>query len=72
MVNGCISISDFASLLGISVRIIGSAIGLKICATAAGIQKYKSIIKKREIKHDQTELLGKAKLNNLEVLISKV
>ena len=58
-------------MLGISVRITGSAIGLKICATAAGIQKYKSIIKKREIKHDQTELLGKAKLNSLEVLISK-
>ena len=30
-ITGCISISDFASLLGNLIRIISSAIGLKIC-----------------------------------------
>ena len=34
---GCISISPFASLLGISIRITSSAIGLKISGIAAGI-----------------------------------
>ena len=31
----CISITAFASLVGISIGITGSAIGLKICTTAA-------------------------------------
>ena len=48
-----------------------STIGLKICAIAAGIKKYKSIIKKKR-KHDKTVLLAKSKLNSIEVLISKV
>ena len=52
-VNGCISISAFASLLGISIRITTSALELKICAIAAGIKKYKSIIKKKKVKYDE-------------------
>ena len=47
-ITGCISISAFASLLGIPIRIKSSSIGLKICAIAAGIKKYKSIIKKNK------------------------
>ena len=39
-VTGCISISGFASLLGIPIGIASSAIGLKICAIASGIKKY--------------------------------
>ena len=35
--SGCILISAFASLLGISIGITSSAIGLKICAIGAGI-----------------------------------
>ena len=47
-ITGCISISDFASLLGITIGITSSAIELKICAIATGIKKYKSVIKKKE------------------------
>ena len=43
----CTSISVFAFLLGIPIGIASSAILLKICATTAGIKKYKSIIKKK-------------------------
>ena len=70
---GCISISAFASLIGISIGITyrSSSIGLKICAIAAGIKKYKSIIKKKKKKHDKIVLLAKTKLNSIEVLISK-
>ena len=39
VVTECISISVFASLLGIPIGITSSAIGLKICAVAAGIKK---------------------------------
>ena len=40
-------------------------------ALAAGIKKYKSIIKKKKKKLDKIELLVKFRLNSIEVLISK-
>ena len=70
-ITGCISISAFASLIGIPIGITSSAIGLKICAITAGIKKYKSIIKKKKRKYDKTVLLAKSKLNSIKVLISK-
>ena len=50
-VTTCISISDFASLLGIPIGITSSTIGLKFCAITAGTKRYKSIIKKMKKKH---------------------
>ena len=47
-VTGCLSISTFASLFDIRIRIMSSAVGIKICAITAGIQKYKSSIKKKQ------------------------
>ena len=47
-ITACISISAFASLLGIPIGNTSSAIGIKICAIAAGVKKYKSITKKKE------------------------
>ena len=41
-ITGCVSISAFASVVGISIGITSSAIGLKICATTAAIKKYLS------------------------------
>ena len=70
-ITGCISISAFVYLLGIPIGITSSAIGLQICAIAAGIKKYRLIIKKNKKKHDKIVLLPKSKLNNIEVLISK-
>ena len=66
--TGCVSISAFASSVGIPVEITISAVGLKICATTAGVKKYKSIVKKNKKKHDGILLLAKTKLN---ALISK-
>ena len=56
-VIGCISISAF----GIPIRITSSAIGLKVCATTVGIEKYKSITKKNKKKHGKIVLLGNTK-----------
>ena len=42
------SVTAFASLVGIPIGITSSAIDLKICVITAGIKKYKSIIKKKE------------------------
>ena len=44
-ITGCISISAFASLLGIPIGISSSGIGLKTCAITAEIKKYNLIIK---------------------------
>ena len=70
VVTGCISISAFASLDAILVGITSSAVGIKVLAVTAGIKKYKSAIKKKK-KHDKIMLLGKDKLNTIELLISK-
>ena len=69
--TGCILISALASSLGISIGITSSAIGLEICAVAAGIKQYKSIIKKKKKKHEEIVLRAKTKFNSIEVLISK-
>ena len=71
-ITGCISISNFASLIGIPLRTTSSEIGLKICAITAGIKKYKPIIKKKKKKHDKIVSLAKSELNSKEELISKV
>ena len=70
-VTGCVSISAFAWLVCVPVGLTSSAGRLKICAITAGIKRYKSIIEKKKKKHDKIVLLGKDKLNTIEVLISK-
>ena len=67
----CISISDFASLIGIPIRITCSVIRLNIYAIAAGVKKCKSIIKKNKKRLDKTIFSAKSKLNKIEVLTSK-
>ena len=63
-ITGCVSFSDFASLVGIPIGILNFAVGLKICVVTAGIRKYKSIIGKYKKKHDKIVLLAKSKLSN--------
>ena len=70
-ITRCVSISAFASLVGIPIGITRSAVGLKICVITATIKKHKSIIKKQKKKHDKIVLLAKCNLNIIEVLISK-
>ena len=71
-VTGCVSISAYASLVCVPVGITGSTVGIKICIITAGIEKYKSTTKKKKKKkHEKIVLLGKYKLNAIEVLISK-
>ena len=70
-VTCCVSISAFASLVCVPVSITTSSVGIKICTINAGIKMYKSVIKKEKKKHDKILLLGKDKLNTVEVLISK-
>ena len=57
----------FVSLVGISIEITSSAIGLKICVITAAIKKYKSIIKKKKKKHGKIVFQAKTRLNVIEV-----
>ena len=68
-VTGCISISGFVSLVGISIVIGNAAVRLKICAITAKIKEYESIIKKKKKQYDKIFLLAKNKLNNIKILI---
>ena len=70
-ITGCVSISVFASLVGIPIGITSSSIRLKIFPITAAIKKYKLIIKKKKKKHDKIVLLAKYRLNTIEVLISE-
>ena len=56
-VTGCIFISECASSVGIPVGVTGPATKLLICEITAGIEKYKSIIKKK--KNDKVVLLAR-------------
>ena len=49
-VTGCVSISAFASLVCVPCFCwyYESVVGIKVCAIAAGIKKYKLIIKKKK------------------------
>ena len=58
-INGCVSNSAFASLVGVPIVITSSTVGLKICVITAGIKRYRSIIKKKKKKHDTKILLAK-------------
>ena len=49
-ITGCVSISDFPSLVGISIRIMSSETGVKICVITSEIIKYKSINMKKKRK----------------------
>ena len=69
VVTGCVSVSAFASLVGIATGITSSVRGLKICAIPA--EMVKLIVKKKKKKHDKIVLAAKTKLNSIEVLISK-
>ena len=37
---GCVSVSAFVSIAGISIRITSSAVGLKVCVINLEIKKY--------------------------------
>ena len=63
MIIGCVSISSFASLVGITIEITSSAMGLKMWAITASNEMYKSIIKK--MNHGKLVLLAKIKLNSI-------
>ena len=70
--SGYVSIFAFASAeVCVPLGITSSSAGINICAITAGVKKYKSIIKKKKKKHDKIVLLGKDKLNTIEVPISK-
>ena len=65
------SISKFASLFCVDIVIMSSAVGLKFFGITAGTKKYKSILKNKDKTHDEIVLLEKAKLNTIEIIISK-
>ena len=69
-ITSCVSISAFASLVCVPVGAASSAVGIKSLYNHWRNQ-YKSIIKKKNKKHDKLVLLGKDKLNSIEFLNSK-
>ena len=71
VVSGCVSISAFASLVGVPVGISSFAVGLKIYAITAEIKNFQYIINKKRKNNDKIVLLRKAQFDTVEVKISK-
>ena len=61
--TGYVSISAFASVVGIPLGIASFTVVLKICAIAAVIKEYKSLIAKKNKNPDIVVFLPKNKLN---------
>ena len=70
-ITGYVSISGFVSLICVLVGVTSSTVKMKIYAFTTGIKKFKSIAKRKKKKHNEIVLLGKYKLNAIEVLTSK-
>ena len=71
-VTGCVSTSVFAPLVCVPAGIASSTVGINVSAIIPGIKRYKSVIKKKKKKkHGKIVFLGEAKLDTIEVLISK-
>ena len=64
-VSGYVSISVFASIVGVPVKIRSSTVALKICALTARIQKYKLIINKKVKNLHKMLLLANIKPNTI-------
>ena len=62
-VTGCVSISEFVSLVCILIGIISPAAIITVCVIAAGIKKYGLISTKKRKKHDKIMLVTNTKLN---------
>ena len=62
LASGCVSISAFASAVGILVGITSSAVGLKICVITDGTRTFKSRTKKKRKAHEQIVFLVETKL----------
>ena len=67
VVTECVSVSAFASLVGIPIGIANSAVGFKICTITIELKKHKSITQKRG--KIMLKQMTKTKLNSIEVLI---
>ena len=49
-ITGCVSISDFSSLVGIPIGVASYAVALRMYTITAEIKKYESIINKKRKK----------------------
>ena len=52
-VTGCVSVSVFVSLVGISLRITSPAVEWKIYVITAGNKKYHTSVIKKKKRHDK-------------------
>ena len=68
----CVSVSAFALLVCVLVGSTSSAIWTKNLQSLQELKCISQLSKKKKKKHDKKVLLGKTKLDAIDVLISKV
>ena len=58
-----VSVSEFVSLVGVSVGLASSLVVVRTCAVPAGIKRYKSVIKKKRKKDNKIVLLARTSIS---------
>ena len=69
--TGCVPISAFGLLIGISFGTPNASIGLWVYVICAITKNNRSLIKKIKEKHEKIILLSRTKFNTLYILFSK-
>ena len=71
ILSGSISIASFATLIGEPAGIIGASCGFTFSVTSGFVKKFLKTIRNKKKKHNKIFMLGRSKLNSIEIKISK-
>ena len=71
MLSGSISITSFASVIGVPAGIIGASCSFTFSITSGFVKRFLKTIRNKKKKHNKIVMLARSKLNSIENKISK-
>ena len=71
MLSGSISITSFASVIGVPAGIIGASCSFTFSITSGFVKRFLKTIRNKKKKHNKIVMLARSKLNSIESKISK-
>ena len=71
ILSGSISITPFASVIGVPAGIIGASCSFTFSITSGFVKRFLKTIRNKKKKHNKIVMLARSKLNSIESKISK-
>ena len=71
ILSGSISITSFASVIGVPAGIIGASCSFTFSITSGFVKRFLKTIRNKKKKHNKIVMLARSKLNSIESKISK-